>query len=286
MLALFGWNFDCLQEHVSGSRYTRDRNLGETGLLEITRAGNGVQPKSEGKIRPQHRISAAKEHVTPQSVDQVKPLGRGVRPGHQTQDEISATVVMNSHIRRIEGGSAEPDEDLLDGSLSPLTSVGLKEIHRLARFLPVIVLVPRSRAVDQAVTRKMSVAKPQDKGSDTTSMLGVLGKVVERFKGTGGGSTAAFGDVTVNFSTMETLRKGEPVVLTAREFETLKYFIQNARRVISRDELLNEVWGYENYPCTRTVDNRVLRLRKKLERDPSRPLHFRTIHGAGYKFLP
>jgi len=50
--------------------------------------------------------------------------------------------------------------------------------------------------------------------------------------------------------------------------------------------LLNEVWGYENYPCTRTVDNHILRLRQKLERDPSRPIHFRTVHGVGYKFLP
>jgi hypothetical protein len=124
-LALFGWNFDCLQERVSGSRYTRDRNLGETGLLEIARAGNGVQPKSERKIRPQHRISAAKERVPPQhrrepgkqsSVDEVRevsamqvsdaklPLGQGARPGRQTHDEVSAAVVMNSDIGRIEGG--------------------------------------------------------------------------------------------------------------------------------------------------------------------------------------
>jgi DNA-binding response OmpR family regulator len=109
---------------------------------------------------------------------------------------------------------------------------------------------------------------------------------VERFKGPSGESTVAFGDVTINFPAMEALRKGEPVVLTAMEFKTLKYFIQNARRVISRDELLNEVWGYENYPCTRTVDNHILKLRQKLERNPSRPVHFRTMHGAGYKFLP
>jgi DNA-binding response OmpR family regulator len=75
-------------------------------------------------------------------------------------------------------------------------------------------------------------------------------------------------------------------VLTTMEFKMLKYLIQNAHRVISRDELLNEVWGYENYPCTRTVDNHILRLRQKLERDPSRPVHFRTMHGVGYKFLP
>jgi DNA-binding response OmpR family regulator len=106
------------------------------------------------------------------------------------------------------------------------------------------------------------------------------------FKSVIGTSTVEFGEVTVNFSTMETLRKGEPVVLTAKEFKTLKYLIQNARRGISREELLNEVWGYKNYPNARTVDNHILRLRQKLERDPSRPTHFRTMHGAGYKFLP
>jgi DNA-binding response OmpR family regulator len=84
---------------------------------------------------------------------------------------------------------------------------------------------------------------------------------------------------------MEANRDGEPVMLTALEFKTLKYLIQNASRVISRDELLNEVWGYENYPSTRTVDNQVAKLRKKLERDPSQPVHLRTVHGAGYKFL-
>jgi DNA-binding response OmpR family regulator len=89
------------------------------------------------------------------------------------------------------------------------------------------------------------------------------------------------GDVKVNFSTMEANRSGVPLILTMLEFKTLKYLIQNARRVISRDELLNEVWGYENYPSTRTVDNQVAKLRKKLERDPSRPVHLRTVHGAG-----
>jgi DNA-binding response OmpR family regulator len=85
---------------------------------------------------------------------------------------------------------------------------------------------------------------------------------------------------------MEVKRSGNTLTLTSLEFKTLKYLIQNARRVISRDELLNRVWGYYHYPTTRTVDNEILRLRKKLERDPSRPVHLRTVHGAGYKFLP
>jgi DNA-binding response OmpR family regulator len=95
-----------------------------------------------------------------------------------------------------------------------------------------------------------------------------------------------YGDVTISFSAMEVHRRGEPVALTRKEFQTLAYFLKNARRVISRDELLNEVWGYECYPCTRTVDNHILRLRKKLEPEPALPKHLQTVHGMGYKFLP
>jgi DNA-binding response OmpR family regulator len=194
---------------------------------------------------------------------------------------------MKSQVAKIPRGSAQQDAEIFfDESLSPISSVDLKETHRLARFLPVIVLIPKPAAADQVALRKISLAKSSSERSKTTKLLGVLGKAVERFKSTSGGSTVAFGDVTVNFSAMEALRKGEPVVLTTMEFKTLKYLIRNARRVISRDEMLNEVWGYENYPCTRTVDNHILRLRQKLERDPARPVHFRTMHGAGYKFLP
>jgi DNA-binding response OmpR family regulator len=81
-------------------------------------------------------------------------------------------------------------------------------------------------------------------------------------------------------------RKGQPVAHAVMESKTLKYMIRNERRVISTDELPNEVWRHENYPCVCTVDKHILRLRQKLEREPPRPPHFRTVHGAGYKFLP
>lgn len=182
---------------------------------------------------------------------------------------------------------AEPDAELFfDESLSRIPSLDWKEIQRLSLFLPVIVLIPRSTAKNQVAPRKIAAAEPSGENREATKLLGVFGKAIERLKSTNAESMFAFGDVTVSFSAMETLRNGEPVVLTTMEFKTLKYLIQNARRVISRDELLTEVWGYENYPSTRTVDNRILRLRQKLERDPSRPAHFRTVHGAGYKFLP
>jgi DNA-binding response OmpR family regulator len=84
---------------------------------------------------------------------------------------------------------------------------------------------------------------------------------------------------------VEVSRSNRPVVLTAVEFNVLRLFLTSPGRVISRDELLNQVWGFENYPCTRTVDNCVLRLRKKLELDPACPVHFQTVHGVGYRFV-
>jgi DNA-binding response OmpR family regulator len=98
--------------------------------------------------------------------------------------------------------------------------------------------------------------------------------------------TFEFGEVKGCFSTMEIHFNGRPVTLTSKEFKTLAYLLNNPRRVISRDELLNEVWGYDSYPCTRTVDNHILKLRKKLEREPADPVHFHTVHSAGYKFMP
>ena len=180
-----------------------------------------------------------------------------------------------------------PNPDIFfDESLSRIPSVDLKDVHRLSRFLPVVVLVPRLAAKKRLNQQKISLMKPADEQSAVPKLLGVIGKTLERFRGISAESTFSFGDVHVNFPSMEVAREGEPIPLTTQEFKILKYLLQNAGRVISRDELLNEVWGYENYPCTRTVDNHILKLRQKLERDPSRPVHLCTVHGAGYKFMP
>ncbi len=95
-----------------------------------------------------------------------------------------------------------------------------------------------------------------------------------------------FGQIQIDLLKMEARRSDRPVNLTAMEFKVLRFFVLNPDRVISRDELLNQVWGYDSYPCTRTVDNHVLRLRQKLEAEMASPVHFRTVHGLGYKFTP
>jgi DNA-binding response OmpR family regulator len=94
-----------------------------------------------------------------------------------------------------------------------------------------------------------------------------------------------FGDITVNFRKAEVVRGNEALELSAREFLLLKYFIEHREATLSRDELLNEVWGYHSMPSTRTVDVHVAWLRQKIEPNPRHPQYILTIHGMGYKFV-
>ena len=97
---------------------------------------------------------------------------------------------------------------------------------------------------------------------------------------------ASFGDVRVDFDRMELMRKGAEVRLTVTEFKLLAFLLRNPKRVVSRKELLDAIWGYRPDPATRTVDMHIAKLRQKVERDPANPIHVRTVHCAGYKFVP
>jgi DNA-binding response OmpR family regulator len=163
-------------------------------------------------------------------------------------------------------------------------AVEWKDIPQLSKSLPCFVLVLASS--EWLTERKITAWKSQSKTAEPTGVLTRLGQNATQSQSLNAQAEFSFGEVTVNFLEMVALRKDQAVTLTAMEFKTLKYLLGNPHRVVSRDELLNEVWGYDNYPCTRTVDNHILRLRKKLEKNPARPTHFRTVQRAGYKFLP
>ena len=94
-----------------------------------------------------------------------------------------------------------------------------------------------------------------------------------------------FDDVVVNFVSYEAHKAGRPLEMTRKEFQLLRLLASRTGEVVARDELLNEVWGYENYPTTRTVDNHIAGLRAKIESEPSDPRHLKTVHGVGYKFV-
>jgi DNA-binding response OmpR family regulator len=92
-----------------------------------------------------------------------------------------------------------------------------------------------------------------------------------------------FDDVVVNFVSYEAHKSGQALEMTRKEFQLLRMLATRAGEVVTRDELLNEVWGYENYPTTRTVDNHIASLRAKIEREPANPQRLKTVHGVGYK---
>jgi len=96
---------------------------------------------------------------------------------------------------------------------------------------------------------------------------------------------ASFGAVRVDFSRHELYKNGKQLRTNAREFQLLKYFLRHEGKVVSRQELLTDVWGFKEIPDTRSVDNYILSLRKKIEEDPSKPRHLLTFRGAGYKFV-
>jgi DNA-binding response OmpR family regulator len=175
----------------------------------------------------------------------------------------------------------------LDEKLASVPASDIPEdFRKLSRFFPVIVLVPKSAVEDEATQKKLALNKSVTILTDTRNVCLPLDAAKAWLKNSNATDTFAFGGVKGCFSTMEIHRNGRPVSLTNKEFNTLAYLIKNPRRVISRDELLNEVWGYENYPCTRTIDTHILRLRKKLETEPAHPKHIHTVHSSGYKFLP
>ena len=161
-----------------------------------------------------------------------------------------------------------------------------REMKEQAPQMPIIVLSAKTDVSDKVLLLELGADDYVTKPFSPRELLARARTAMRRVVTTPGGDIYRFGDVTVDFTKMELTRLDQPIALTRQEFKALKFFTQNPERVIPRDELLNEVWGYQNYPSTRTVDNHVLRLRQKLEKDPSYPRHFKTVHGTGYKFVP
>jgi DNA-binding response OmpR family regulator len=161
-----------------------------------------------------------------------------------------------------------------------------REIKKEAPAMPVIVLSAKASVSDKVLLLELGADDYVTKPFSPRELLARVRAAVRRTNRADAGELVVFGEVSVDFAKMELTRGGQPVAMTAQEFKLLRFFTQNPGRVISRTELLNEVWGYEEYPSTRTVDNHVWKLRLKLETDPRQPLHFQTVHGAGYKFVP
>jgi len=160
------------------------------------------------------------------------------------------------------------------------------KIANLIPGLPLVILSASSDVAGKVLLLEMGADDYVTVPFNSRELVARLRALIRRAARASPRNLYVFGDVMVDFSKTEIIRGGEKITVTAKEFKTLEFLTKNAERVISRDELLNEVWGYQNYPRTRTVDNHILRLRQKLESDPSHPSHLLTVHTVGYKFVP
>ena len=179
-----------------------------------------------------------------------------------------------------------PSAVVLDLRLPALSGRDVcREIKQQAPTLPIIVLSAASDVSDKVLLLELGADDYVTKPFSPRELLARVRAALRRTTRAAVFESVTFGAISADFTRMEARRDDVLVALTPQEFKALKFFVQNEERVISRNELLNDVWGYQNYPSTRTVDNHVLKLRQKLEKDPANPVHFRTVYGIGYKFV-
>ncbi len=189
-----------------------------------------------------------------------------------------------SGLERIASGGF--DLVLLDVMLPRLNGFDvLRELRRRGVETPVILLTARGQVVDKVVGLKLGA---DDYVTKPFEMIELLARIEAKLRRAPAPPPPLdgyqFGDIRVDFRRAEVTRQGEPLEMAAREFQLLRYFIEHRGATLTREELLNEVWGYNAMPSTRTVDVHVAWLRQKVEPTPRHPQYILTIHGLGYKF--
>lgn len=205
-----------------------------------------------------------------------------------TQEGYRVVVASNGQMGLDCFRACTPAAVVLDLILPQISGRDLcRQLKEISGETPVIVLSAITEVVDKVLLLELGaddyVTKPF---SPRELMARVQAAIRRQRKQPSAVSVYSFGACAVDFSRMKATRNQEEVILTALEFKLLRFFTQNPERVLSRETLLNDVWGYQSYPTTRTVDNQILKLRQKLEEDPASPRHLVTVHGAGYKFIP
>ena len=161
-----------------------------------------------------------------------------------------------------------------------------RDLRQRGVMTPVIMLTARGQVVDKVLGLRLGADDYVTKPFDMLELSARMEVQMRRRAVAGSAGTQyAFGDVAVDFRKAEVRRDGQLLDLSAREFLLLKYFIEHREATLTRDELLNEVWGYHSMPSTRTVDVHVAWLRQKIEPNPRHPQYVLTVHGMGYKFV-
>ena len=181
-----------------------------------------------------------------------------------------------------------PDLVLLDVMLPKKSGFDVcRELRARSAATPIVMLTARSAETDKVLGLELGADDYVTKPFSITELLARVRAVLRR-AGTvqkTADDVVWIGDIEADFTLHQARRGKTRIEFTAREFDLLRYFVQHIGQVVTREQILNEVWGYEEFPTTRTIDNFVAKLRQKIERSPHAPEHILTIHGSGYKFV-
>ncbi len=182
----------------------------------------------------------------------------------------------------------QPDLIVLDLMLPRMS--GLELCRRLRTEdvqVPVLMLTARSEEADRVRGLDLGGDDYVTKPFSVPELMARVRALLRRAASASAvPDTLRFGLVQIDFRRYAAQRRGQPLEMTRKEFALLRFLASRENTVVTRDEILNKVWGFESYPITRTVDNHVSSLRAKLEPDPARPVYIQTVHGVGYKFVP
>lgn len=182
-----------------------------------------------------------------------------------------------------------PDLILLDVMLPKISGLEVcQQLRANGNDVPIIMLTARGQEIDKVLGLKLGADDYVTKPFSFLELATRVEALLRRAAGTLRSSTPdtyGFGDVVIDFKGHRATRAGKDLDLTARELRLLEFFVRHRGSVVSRDQLLDEVWGYDAIPFTRTVDSHIAKLRKKIEQTPADPRHLITVHRLGYKFV-
>lgn len=183
--------------------------------------------------------------------------------------------------------SHKPDLIILDLMLPRISGLELcRKFRSEGVQTPILMLTARSEESDRVLGLDLGADDYVTKPFSLRELMARVRALLRRIHASADlPDDLRFADVEVDFRRYVARRSGKPVEMTRKEFATLRILAARSGEVVTREELLNEVWGYEAFPVSRTVDNHIAGLRAKLEEDPARPVHIRTVHGVGYKFV-
>jgi two-component system alkaline phosphatase synthesis response regulator PhoP len=183
--------------------------------------------------------------------------------------------------------SSSPDLVVLDVTLPRKNGFEVcRELRARANGTPIVMLTARSQETEKVLGLELGADDYVTKPFSITELLARVRAVMRRAGGRPSSlETCRIGDIEIDFRTHQAHRGGQRIEFTAREFDLLRHLVAHTGQVVTREQILNQVWGYEESPTTRTIDNFVAKLRQKIERAPHEPEHILTVHGAGYKFV-